>query len=225
MSDVPNTFIQAALKCDDGDKHVIMKIAGVSVDTLIADNPELHGGHVAHENGKKVLQVAVLKAICGMLTSALPWHRKFRVDLEANGFAFNPCDACVTSKIANKKQQTVRFHADDVMSGHIDAKVKDDFEKWLNKVCGEHVEVKSTQGDTHDCLGVALTLDKEKNKTVCQMFDCTNGMFKEFPLKFGESTTVDNPVKADMFSEDLSKRLDPEKKQVFHRTAAKGLFF
>ena len=66
--------------------------------------------------------------------------------------------------------------------------------------------------------------DKEKGKVVCQMFDYTDGMFKEFQLKFSENTTVNNPAKADMFSEDLSKRLDPEKKQVFHRIAAKGLF-
>ena len=59
---------------------------------------------------------------------------------------------------------------------------------------------------------------------VCQMFDHMDGMFKEFPLKFNKSTKVNNPAKADMFSEDLSKRLDPEKKQVFHRTVAKGLF-
>ena len=56
------------------------------------------------------------------------------------------------------------------------------------------------------------------------MLDCMDGMFKEFPLKFSKNTATNNPAKADMFSEDSSKRLDPEKKQVFHRTVAKGLF-
>ena len=78
-----------------------------------------------------------------MLISALLWHRKFRVDLEANGFVFNPCDAHVASKTINRKQQTIRFH-DDVMSSHVDTKVNDDFEKWSNEVCGKHGEVKST---------------------------------------------------------------------------------
>ena len=91
-------------------------------------------------------------------------------------------------------------------------------------MCGEHGKVKSTQGDVHDCLGVMFAFDKEKGKVVCQMFDCTDGMFNEFPLKFSENTTTNNPAKADMFSEDLSKRLEPEMKQVFHRTVAKGLF-
>jgi len=69
-SDVPNALIQAALKCNDGDERVIVKIAGVLVDLLLADDPHLHGGHVVHENRRKVLCVVVLRAICGVLISA-----------------------------------------------------------------------------------------------------------------------------------------------------------
>ena len=58
---------------------------------------------------------------------------------------FNPHGACVANKTVNKKQQTIRFHVDDVMSSHVDAKVNDDFKKWLNEMCGKHGEVKSTQ--------------------------------------------------------------------------------
>ena len=114
---------------------MIVKITGVLVDMLLADNPDLHGGHVVCENGKKVLCVAVLKAICGMLISTLLWHGKFRIDLEENEFGLNPHGTRAANKTVNKKQQTVRFHVDDVMSGHVDTKVNDDFEKWLNEVC------------------------------------------------------------------------------------------
>ena len=79
-----------------------------------------------------------------MSISALSWCRKFRIDLEGNGFVFNPCDARVANKIVNKKQQTVRFHVDDVMSSHVDTKVNDNFKKWLNEMHGKHGEVKST---------------------------------------------------------------------------------
>ena len=79
-----------------------MKIAGVLVDISLADDPDVHGGHVVCENGKKVLCVAVSCAICGMLISALLWHRKFGIDLEKNGFTLNPCDACVANKMVNK---------------------------------------------------------------------------------------------------------------------------
>ena len=121
-----------------------MKIAGVLVDLLLADNPDSCGGHVVCENGRKVLCVTVLHAICGMLISASLWHRKFRTDLEENGFVFNPCDGCVANKMVDKEQLTIGFHVDDEMSGHVDAKVNDDFEKWLNKARGKHGEVKST---------------------------------------------------------------------------------
>ena len=70
-SDVPNALIQTVLECHDGDDRVTMKITGVLVDVLLADNPDLCGGHVIHENGKKVLHVTVLPAVCGMSISAL----------------------------------------------------------------------------------------------------------------------------------------------------------
>ena len=122
-SDVPNAFVQTTLDCNDGEDCITMKIAEVLVDTLLADNPDLCGGHVVCKNGKKVLHVIVLQAICGMLISALLWHRKFRIDLEENGFLFNPCDARVANKTVDKKQQAIRFHVDNVMSGHIDVGV------------------------------------------------------------------------------------------------------
>ena len=163
-SDVPNAVIQAALKCNDGDERVILKIAGVLVDLLLADNPDSCGGCVVCENGRKVLRVTVLRAICGMSISASLWCGKFRIDLEENGFVFNPCDVRVANKTVDDKQQTIRFHVDDAMSSHVDAKVNDNFEKWLNKMHGKHGEVKSTQGDAHDCLGVVLVFDKMKGE-------------------------------------------------------------
>ena len=59
-SDVPNAFVQTVLECHDGCDQVTMKIAGVLVEVLLADNPDLHGGHVVCENGKNVLHVVIL---------------------------------------------------------------------------------------------------------------------------------------------------------------------
>ena len=59
MSDVPNAFIQTVLECHDGDDRVMMKITGVLVDILLADDPDLCGGHIVCENGKKVPCVAI----------------------------------------------------------------------------------------------------------------------------------------------------------------------
>ena len=78
---------------------------------------------------KKVLYVIVLRVIYGMLISAILWYRKFQTDLESNDFIFNSYDPCMANKMVNDKQQTIRFHVDDVMSSHVDPKVNDEFEK------------------------------------------------------------------------------------------------
>ena len=87
-----------------------MKIAGVLVELLIEKALHTCKGFVALEHGKKVMHLNTLKAICGMLESALLWHRKFRGDLEQIGFTFNACDACMANRSANRKTHTVRFH-------------------------------------------------------------------------------------------------------------------
>ena len=56
------------------------------------------------EGNTKALHVEVLKAIHGMLVSALPFYLKLKDDLESMGFTFNPCDACVGNQVINDKQ-------------------------------------------------------------------------------------------------------------------------
>lgn len=67
-----------------------------------------------------------------MSVSAMLWHKKFRADLEDIGFEFNPYDPCAVNKMIRGKQQTIGFHADDLVRSHVDPKANDDFEKWLN---------------------------------------------------------------------------------------------
>ena len=57
----------------------------------------------------------------GMLMSAMLWYKKFPGDLEEIGFEFNPYDPCIANRIVKKKQQTIRFHVDDIMSSHVDS--------------------------------------------------------------------------------------------------------
>ena len=74
-----------------------------------------------------------------MLIVALLWYKKFRKDLEDVGFVFNPYDPCVANQMVKGKQQTVRFHVDNLMSSHMDSKVNDDFLIWLNMMYGKLV--------------------------------------------------------------------------------------
>ena len=77
-----------------------------------------------------MLYVEILRALYGMLESALLWYTKFRKDLEGEGFVFNAYDPCVANKLVREAQMTIKFHIDDLMSSHIDPTVNDDFLKF-----------------------------------------------------------------------------------------------
>ena len=76
-SDTPNAFTQAKLNHKKGQARVTMKITGVLVELLIKKAPHACKGFAVMENGRKVIHLNALKAICGMLESALLWCRKF----------------------------------------------------------------------------------------------------------------------------------------------------
>ena len=104
-ADVPNAFIQTKIPDPKkGEEKIIMKITGPLVDMLVELNPQLYGPFIVEEKEHKVVYVQVLRAIYGMLQSALLWYKLFRKDLESIGFKFNPYDPCVANKIAEKKQ-------------------------------------------------------------------------------------------------------------------------
>src|SRR5210317_611947 len=153
-TDIPNAFIRTDMP--QTEEKVIMKVTGVLVDILVKLNPSKYQGYVVYENSRKFLYLKVLKAIYGMLQAALLWYKKFRNDLEDNGFIFNRYDPCMANKVVNGKQLMVIFHVDDCMSSHVDKKVNDDFLKWLNENYGEHGEVQATCGKEHEYLGMKL---------------------------------------------------------------------
>ena len=125
---------------------------------LVQIAPHIYAGHVVYENRKKVLYVEVLQALYGMLISAMLWYLKFRGDLEEIGFDFNPYDPCIANRIIKKKQQTIRFHVDNLMSSHVDRDVNTKFLAWTKRMYGKHGEVKSMRGNKHDFLGMLMKL-------------------------------------------------------------------
>ncbi|MGC9161842.1 reverse transcriptase domain-containing protein, partial [Acidithiobacillus sp.] len=148
---------------------------------------------VTHEGHKKVVYVQVLRALYGMLVAALLWYKKFRSDLEQQGFVFNPYDPCVANKVVNNKQHTVRFHVDVLMSSHVDTKVNDNFEKWLNKMYGAHGEVKTTRGKDYDYLGMVFDFSQEGQVKV-DMVDYISNMVEEFAMNLKPTDTVPTPA-------------------------------
>ena len=78
-----------------------------------------HNLHLVFLNlQQKVLYVKVLKAIYGMLQSALLFYNKLRKDLEDSGFEVNPYNPCVANKTVRGSQMTVVWHVDDMKISH-----------------------------------------------------------------------------------------------------------
>jgi len=223
-ADVPNAFIQAPMpELKEGEERVIMKITGVLVDMLVKLQPEIYKDYVVLENGKKVVYVQVLRAIYGMLQAALLWYKKFREDLEKEGFKFNPYDPCVANRMVNKKQHTVRFHVDDLLSSHVDSRINDKFAEWLEKMYGKHGKVKVHRGKVHDYLGMNLDFS-EKGKVKIDMKSYVKDMIEEYPVQLSETDVAKTPATVDLLEVGEEPPLDKVKKESFHTIVAKGLF-
>jgi hypothetical protein len=128
-ADVPNAFIQTTIP--EGEERVVMKVDGPILKLLVEQDPNLYWPYVVFEKGKRVLYLQVKRVLYGMLVASLLWYRKFREDMEGQGFKFNPYDPGIANRWVNHERHTVRFHVDDLMSSHVDPKVNDKFLEWL----------------------------------------------------------------------------------------------
>ena len=55
------------------------------------------------------------------------WNVGKHIDPEEMGFTFDPCNTCITNRLAMDKQHTIKFHVDNLMNSHADAKVNHKF--------------------------------------------------------------------------------------------------
>ena len=201
-----------------------MKIRGPLVDMLVELDPELYEGTYTYERGQKVLYVHVLKAIYGMLRSALLFYKKLRADLEKIGFKINPYDPCVANRTINGKQHTVTWHVDDLKSSHVDSKVNDEFVKWLDDMYGTKEQpVKAVRGKVHDYLAMVFDYSTP-GEVKLNMVDYVKSMVEDFPEDIsGKHVTTpwtENLFKVNPKSPELTK----ERAEQFHTMVAKGLF-
>jgi hypothetical protein len=125
--------------------------------------------------------------------------------------------------MVNGKQHTVRFHVDDVMSSHVDKKVNDDFEVWLNKKYGKHGKVKSVRGEIHDYIGMTFNFPGN-GKVEIDMSDYVQNMLDECSVKLRSNEIAPTPAADDLFAEGDDVFLCKEKAEEFHTIVAKGLF-
>ncbi len=193
------------------------------MDLLVDISPEVYGPYVVTDKHKRVLYVQVLRGLYGMLVAALLWYTDFKKDLEGNGYLFNPYDPCVANKVIDGLQHTVRFHVDDLMCSHMDPKVNDDFETWLNKLYGSHGKVTTTRGKRHDYLGMTFDFSIQ-GKVMIDMIDYMEAMVDDFPKKIKPNEIAPSPAPEDLFAAGEGNLLDKQRAEEYHTFVAKGLF-
>ena len=106
-----------------------------------------------------------------MLEAALLWYRKFRRDIEEIVFEFNPYYSCVGTRDTHDKQQTIRFHINDMLSSHKNSEVNKKFSKWAKEKYRKLKPVEVKQGKVHTFLGMTLDFSIE-GKCHVQQEEC-----------------------------------------------------
>ena len=119
--DVPRAYLHADIP---KAKFAILKIEGDFVVIMCDVNPD-YIPSIRYENGKKVLYVKILKALYGIIESALLQYTLFLEVLQKEGFMLNPYDSCVANKVINNKRCTTGQYIDDNILPHVDSKVAD----------------------------------------------------------------------------------------------------
>jgi hypothetical protein len=146
-----------------------------------------------------------------MLEAALLWYKKFRHELEQEGFKFNPpYDPCVENREKNGSQQTLLFHVDNLKSSHKNPKVNDKFEHWLQSNYGQHGKVVHHCGKVHEYLGMEIDYT-EKGKVIFGMIKYVENMIKDFPEKLKSTDIVKMPAGNGLFNQGQGGKLPTER--------------
>ena len=175
------------------------------------------------ENGKKVLYLIILKAIYGMLQASLLWYRKLRKDLQSVGFIFNVYDACVANRTKNKRQHTIRFHVDDILSSHVDPKVNDEFSKWGQSKYDDVKDVEVTRGKKPTFLCMVLDFGVPG---VCHVIheEHVEDIVSSWPEKLKQNDMVLTPALLNLFKKGGVRLLSVDQNEIFHSVIVKALF-
>jgi hypothetical protein len=150
-ADTPGAFMQA-----DIDEVAHGKFEGETAEMLVKFDPALCRKFVKDENGKTVLCVELLKALCGTLKAALLFWKLLSSKLVSWGFEINPCDWRVADKTTDGKQCTVLWHVDDLKTSHVDSAAVSAVIGMIDEEFGKEAPITVTRGKVHDCLGMTL---------------------------------------------------------------------
>jgi len=170
--DVPGAYLHTDLPAD---KFVLLKIEGQFVDIMVDVKPEIKED-MRFENGKKVLYVQILKALYGMIESALLWYELFSTVLKEEGFEVNKIDKYIEQKYFNGKPCTIGWYVDDNIMRHKDTQVVTDI---LEKVEKRFPGLTTQRGKKVEFLGINLEF-RDDGKLLMGTIQYLSDMVEEF---------------------------------------------
>ncbi|GFH56495.1 hypothetical protein CTEN210_12971 [Chaetoceros tenuissimus] len=144
--DIPVAYLHADLP---DDKFALLKFEGQFVDIMLEVNPDFTES-VRYEKGKKVLYCRILKALYGMIESALLGYNMFADVLLQEGFKINKIDKCVAYKVVDGKQLTIGWYIDDNIVGSQTKAVTD----LINKINERFPGLTIQRGNKLEFLGI-----------------------------------------------------------------------
>ena len=118
------------------------------MDILCEINPE-YKKHVRTKYGRKNLYILILKAIYGMIDSALLWYELYVSVLKDVVFQLSTYYFCVDNKDINGKQCNIAWYKDKNKVSHVEQEVIDDV---INKVEGRFTVLTVTEVNTYTFL-------------------------------------------------------------------------
>ena len=102
--DIPGIFLHAA-----NDEQIIMLLTDKVVSLSAQLQPEelYRKCVIKSKKGEPMMYVKLLKALYGLLKSALLFYKKLAGEFTEMGFQIIPYDPCITKKIVNGTHMTV----------------------------------------------------------------------------------------------------------------------
>ena len=153
------------------------------------------------------MYVRLLKALYGLLRSALLFYKKLQADLEDMGFEANPYDPCVANKVINGLQMTVTWHVDDLKISH---KESDEATKFITEL-GKRYDNDLTvhRGTVHSYLGMHFDYGT-KGTVKVSMIPYSKKIIDDFPKPV--TSTAPTPAGDHLFTvlPDDERKLPPE---------------
>jgi hypothetical protein len=220
--DIPGAFLHADL-----DEEVIMLLRGQLADLMVMVEPEVYGPYLTKSSkGESILYVRMLKAMYGLLRSALLFYLKLVDDLQAYGFELNEYDPCVANMMVNGAQMTVTWHVDDLKISHKQGGEIEKLLTYLKSKYGDGLSI--NRGNYHDYLGIDHDYS-EAGKVKLSMIKHVQKILDDFPEDLGKPAAT--PASDHLFTvrdkeetEKLGLFLSREKAQQFHHSVAQLLF-